>query len=61
MSDEIPQDCLDPDYHFKHICKLRKKGMMREIQELSDEAIYYCEKCNAEAKKDRNLCQPVKI
>ncbi len=61
MSDEIPQDCLDPDYHFKHICKLRKKGMMREIQELAEDAAYQCRKCRAEAKKERNLCQPGRL
>jgi hypothetical protein len=61
MSEEIPVDCRLPEYHFKHICKLRKKGMMREIQELAAEAAYRCEKCHAEAKKERNLCQPGKL
>jgi len=61
MSDEIPDDCLLPEYHFKHICKLRKKGMVREIQELAADADYRCAKCKAEAQKERNLCQSVKI
>lgn len=61
MSDEIPDDCRLPEYHFKHICKLRKKGLMREVRELADDALYTCEKCKAEAKKERNLCQPLKI
>ena len=61
MSDEAPVDCHLPEYHYKHICKLRKKGLMKEIQELADDAAYQCAKCKAEAKKERNLCQPEKI
>jgi len=61
MSDEIPIDCHLPEYHFKHICKLHAKGMMREIQELAEDATYRCGKCRAEARKERNLCQPEKI
>lgn len=61
MSDEIPEYCEVPDFHYKHICKLRKQGMMREIQELAEDAAYRCEKCGAEAKKERNLCRAEKI
>ena len=61
MNDEIPADCRLPEYHYKHACKLRKKGLMQEIKELAEDAKYRCEKCKLEAKKDGNLCQPVKI
>jgi len=61
MSEDPPLDCRLPEYHYKHICKLRKKGLMREIQELADDAIYRCEKCKAEAKNERNLCQAEKL
>lgn len=61
MNEEIPENCRLPEYHYKHVCKLRKKGMMREIQEIADDALYRCEKCRAEAKKERNLCQPERI
>ncbi len=52
------KDCETPDYHDMHMCKLRKKGLMEEIDRRSANPTVVCNKCGARANENRDLCQP---
>ncbi|MDZ4184110.1 MAG: hypothetical protein U1D97_03910 [Desulfuromonadales bacterium] len=41
-----------------HLCKLRKEGLMEEIDRCSAHALFICCKCNAKADRAEFLCQP---
>lgn len=51
-------ECETPKYHDMHMCKLRKKGLMEEIDRRSDRPAVVCAKCGARANEGRDLCQP---
>jgi len=52
------KDCEKPNYHDMHMCKLRQKGLMEEIDRRSATPTVICNKCGAKANQDRDLCQP---
>ncbi len=41
-----------------HLCKLRKEGLMQEIDRCSAHPLFICCKCGAKADRAEFLCQP---
>ena len=50
--------CEVPELHDLHLCKLRQKGMMEELDRRSNRPTVVCSKCGAKANEERDLCQP---
>lgn len=55
--DEKSKDC-DENSHKLHMCALKQKGMMSEIDQLSNKPTVVCGKCGAKANVAANLCNP---
>ena len=51
-------NCETPNDPALHMCKLRQKGLMEEIDRRSAHPTVACNKCGARANESRNLCQP---
>jgi transcription elongation factor Elf1 len=47
-----------PESHKLHMCALKAKGMMAEIDQLSNKPTVVCGKCGAKANSGANLCNP---
>lgn len=60
MSDN-QNSCRSPKKHRDHICQLRKKGMMQEIDQHAENPIVRCAKCGSEASNRDVLCQPIEL
>jgi hypothetical protein len=52
------EQCPSPGKHPTHICKLREKGLMEEIDRLSARPTVICNKCRAKADSAEHLCNP---
>lgn len=50
--------CAKPSEHLAHMCKLRKHGLMEEIDRHSAHPTVICCKCGAKADSAAYLCQP---
>lgn len=51
-------ECEMPKVHGLHMCQLRQKGLMEEIDRRSNRPTVVCGKCGAKANEGRDLCQP---
>lgn len=56
MSDKAK--CPKPDEHTMHMCKLRHKGLLEEIDRHSAKPTVICTKCGARADEAAYLCNP---
>lgn len=53
--------CQCGEKHEGHICMLKSKGLLQEVDHLSLNPSFSCFMCGAEASSDENLCEPVPI
>lgn len=58
---EAGKSCSCGEKHQGHLCVLRSKGMMKEIQHLTDNPSIACFTCGAEANSEENVCSPVPL
>lgn len=52
------EKCEKPAGHKAHMCKLKKDGMLEEVDLHELSPIVYCKKCNAKADDPSYLCNP---
>ncbi len=50
--------CREQEKHPCHLCEMKKKGMLDEIREHSQDPAYVCHNCNAVADRAEDLCNP---
>ena len=55
-----PEDCQQPDYHKMHLCILQHISD-GGVDQLTSRPEYRCRRCNLQANKAENLCQPIKL
>ncbi|MHB1398716.1 MAG: hypothetical protein ACYDAI_13520 [Trichloromonadaceae bacterium] len=58
MSKKDKSEACDEKSHKMHMCALKEKGMMAEIDQLSSKPTVVCGKCGAKANAAANLCNP---
>lgn len=54
---KLSEDC-DPKAHKMHMCAMQHKGMMAEMDQLSNKPTVVCNKCGAKANTAANVCNP---
>lgn len=57
---EFKLDDFHPE-HDKHLCHIVNLRNMKTAAEFAKDAKYLCFHCGRAAKKEENLCEPVKI
>lgn len=60
MSDN-QHDCRTPEKHQAHLCELRAKGLMMELDLLAEKPVVRCAKCGGEANRRDAVCQPIDL
>lgn len=53
--------CRCGEKHEGHICVLKSRGMLTEVEHLTDNPAFACFMCGAEANSSDSLCEPVPI
>ncbi len=55
-----PKECRQPAYHEMHLCILQHISS-EEVDKVSSRPEYGCRRCNLQADRAENLCQPKKL
>ena len=53
--------CNCSEKHQGHICMLRSKGLIEDVEHLSNNPTVACFVCGAEANAEENVCSPVPL
>jgi len=55
------ETCKCGKTHTGHICVLRSKGLLQEVEHLSNEPTVVCFSCGCEANAAENVCDPMPL
>lgn len=58
---EPKETCTCPDKHEKHICSLHSKGLVQEVEKLTDNPTVTCSICQVNANSPDNVCSPTTL
>jgi len=53
--------CSCGEKHQGHICVLKSKGMLREVEHICRNPTVVCFICGAEADASENVCEPMPL
>ena len=52
------ESCPKPGEHAKHMCQLKHEGNIEEMDRISANPKFVCNRCGANAECEANLCNP---
>ena len=52
------ESCPKPGEHKKHMCQLKHQGCIEEMDRISANPKFVCNKCGANAESEEYLCSP---
>lgn len=53
--------CTCPGNHEQHICSLHSKGLVQEVEKLTDAPTVTCSICLVNANSPENVCSPATL
>lgn len=54
-------NCSCGEKHQGHICMLKSKGLLREVDHLTSNPAFACFTCGVEANSEENVCSPIPL
>jgi len=58
---ESKETCVCTGEHEKHICFLHSKGLVEEVEKLTDSPTVTCSICLVNANSPHNVCSPATL
>lgn len=58
---ESKDTCVCTGDHEKHICYMHSKGMVKEVEQLTDNPTVTCSICLVNANSPDNVCSPTTL
>ncbi len=58
---ESKEKCICTEKHDQHICVLHSKGMVQEVEKLTDNPTVTCSICLVNANSPDNVCSPTTL